>query len=43
MKLRTTVRRDETVDGERVVTFLKHSAATTDSVKSYLEGQTFRA
>lgn len=43
MKLRTTIRRDETVDEERVVTFLKHSAATTDSVKSYLEGQTFRA
>ncbi|SEO24016.1 putative ATP-dependent DNA ligase [Halogranum amylolyticum] len=42
MNLRTTVRRDETVDGERVVTFLKHSAATTDSVKSYLDGQTFR-
>ncbi|SFK76593.1 putative ATP-dependent DNA ligase [Halogranum rubrum] len=43
MKLRTTIRRDETVDGERVVTFLKHSAATTDSVKSYLAGQTFDA
>jgi putative ATP-dependent DNA ligase len=43
MNLRTTVRRDETTDGERVVTFLKHSATTTDSVKSYLAGQTFRA
>jgi putative ATP-dependent DNA ligase len=43
MKLRTTIRRDEMVDGERVVTFLKHSPTTTDSVKSYLDGQTFRA
>lgn len=43
MKLRTTVLRDETEGDERVVTFLKHAASTTDSVKSYLDGQTFRA
>ncbi|SDM54278.1 putative ATP-dependent DNA ligase [Halogranum gelatinilyticum] len=43
MKLRITVLDDEVEEGERVVTFLKHSASTTDSVQSYLDGQTFRA
>jgi putative ATP-dependent DNA ligase len=43
MKLRITVLDDETEAGERVVTFRKHAASTTDSVQSYLDGETFRA